>query len=453
VQPSEGQDSCKECTLEGKIRTNNEAHTACIDNKALLSTSMVIVMFNKGVALSLAFAAAVVFLALAAAVHKMKAKYSSDFPSSNSLASLEIHQVIVKSALPGFSFGSEVVLIWGMMTEARGLGGAMMVFRLLHPITAIVLTYALYAPGRFYILPEYLREMIRKAPLHEGFMQMNVPPVGLLLLASACDVSVLQLMPWEENRFYTQSIGYPSMDLMLICMSVKMVQSLVSVVCQCAYLTFNSDLNDPTMSYQARALFGLSIGVSVVTLIMGGVILLLKWALLKKLSKEMEEEAKEVAKLKESTIEFADVYKGKDEEEGMNGGIGRVANPMHSAAMSQLRAAREDNAELRNNNAELRGQNARLKERLREHGTLEDGDDFEVEENTATLSIPQQDDVQADESNAIRATDAATVPLAGFDDIPGGGGSLDRQTQPRPQPQTSRATAENDTVEVSVEEL
>ena len=151
-QPAQGQDSCKECALEGKIKTNNEAHTVCIDNKAPLSTTMVIAMFNKGVALSLAFFIAVVFLALAVAVHKMKAKYSSDFPSSNSLASLEIHQVIVKSALPGFSFGSEVVLIWGMMTEARGLGGAMMVFRLLHPITAIVLTYALYAPKR-YILP------------------------------------------------------------------------------------------------------------------------------------------------------------------------------------------------------------------------------------------------------------------------------------------------------------
>merc|ERR1711871_1340200 len=101
--------------------------------------------------------------------------------------------------------------------------------------------------------------MKHKAPLHEGFMRMNVPPVALLLLASACDVSVLQLMPWEESKFYTQSMGYPSMDLMLICMGVKMVQSLTSVVCQSAYLIFNNDLSDPTMSNQARALYGLSI--------------------------------------------------------------------------------------------------------------------------------------------------------------------------------------------------
>jgi len=157
------------------IKTNNAAHTVCIDNQALLSTSMVVVMFNKGVALSLAFTIAVVFLALAVAVHKMKAKYLlSDSPSTQSLGSLEIHQVALKSALPGFSFGSEMVLIWGMMTEARGLGTAMLVFRLLHPITAIVLTYARYAPKRFYVLPQYFREMVRKVPLHQDFMLKNV---------------------------------------------------------------------------------------------------------------------------------------------------------------------------------------------------------------------------------------------------------------------------------------
>ena len=62
VQAQEGQTSCKDCALEGKIKTNNAAHTTCIDNQALLSTSMVVMMFNKGVALSLAFSAATVFL-------------------------------------------------------------------------------------------------------------------------------------------------------------------------------------------------------------------------------------------------------------------------------------------------------------------------------------------------------------------------------------------------------
>jgi hypothetical protein len=308
-------------------------------------------MFNKGVALSLAFAVAAVFLTLAVAVHKMKAKYLlSDSPSTQSLAGLKIHQVVLKSALPGFSFGSEMVLIWGMMAEARGLGGAMLAFRLLHPITVILLTYALYAPGRFYALPESLREMIHKAPLHEGFMRQNVPPVGLLLLASACDVSVLQLVPWEESNFYTQSMGYPSMDLMLVCMGVKMLQSLVSFVCQTAYLTRKSARNDPMRSNQARALFGLSIGLSVVTLIMGAVILLLKWALLKKVSKEVEEEKER--KEKDGGLELGDVYKSS-KEEGLvaeDASIPATENPLHSAVMDIVK---QKDAELEAKEREL----------------------------------------------------------------------------------------------------
>ena len=120
----------------------------------------------------------------------------------------------------------------------------------------------------------------------------------------------------------------------------------------------------------------------------------------------------------------------------MDGGIERVDNPMHSAAVSQLR---EDNAE-------LRGENARLKERLRQHGTLEDGDD--TKEDTAIMSIPQQDALEAGEANTTPSTDEATSRLAGFGKISGEIKSLERKTN-----QTSRATAEKETVEVSVDEL
>ena len=72
----------------------------------------------------------------------------------------------------------------------------------------------------------------------------------------------------------------------------------------------------------------------------------------------------------------------------MDCGIERVANPMHSVAMSQMR---EDNAQ-------LRGENARLKERLRQHGTIEDGDDSEMEEMeemaATTMTVPQQPTIE-----------------------------------------------------------
>ena len=81
---------CKECTLEGKIKTNNEAHTLCIDNEALKSSSVVEAMFTKGVGLSLAFGIGALFVDLAAAMHHMKTGYSATVEQDKKLGALEL---------------------------------------------------------------------------------------------------------------------------------------------------------------------------------------------------------------------------------------------------------------------------------------------------------------------------------------------------------------------------
>ena len=156
----------------------------------------------------------------------------------------------------------------------------MLAFRMLHPLTMILLICILFIINDAN-LPERLRNMVRMSRLNEKFVRKNVAPVGLLILASGCDVTMLQLMPWEQSRFYEESMGYPCFDLMIVCMVVKTLQSLVSVICQIGYVWKNSDLSDPTMSTQAKILFALSITLSTVTLIMGVMMLMLKWALLR----------------------------------------------------------------------------------------------------------------------------------------------------------------------------
>jgi hypothetical protein len=50
---------------------------------------------------------------------------------------------------------------------------------------------------------------------------------------------------------------------------------------------------------------------------------------------------------------------------------------------------------MREDIAELREENARLKERLRQHGTVEDEDDSETEEMAATtMTVPQQQTIE-----------------------------------------------------------
>merc|ERR1711871_1639224 len=361
VQPNEGQVSCNDCSLESKIKTNNAAHTFCIDDQALLSTSLIELMFNKGVALALAFIIAAIFLSLSMAIHYMKAKFLSEATGEDGLAGLEIWQVVLKSVLPGFSFGSEVVLIWGLMTEAQGIGGVMLAFRLLHPCTMTIVAIVMFVSDAAY-MPERLRKMVRMSRFNEKFVRKNVPLVGMLLLTTGCEVTMVQLMPWQQSRFYEESIGYPCFDLMTVCMVVKTLQSFVSVICQAAYMMIDSDLSDPTMSIQARILFSLSIALSMVTLIMGVMTLSLKYALLRKVADEEEQEAErkrkqeeegkkrreeEQQEQEESGLEMGDVYGKSNEELAMDS----IPNPMHSAALEMVEKQKE---EIEKQNEELR---------------------------------------------------------------------------------------------------
>ena len=67
-------------------------------------------MFTKGLALSLSFSITGVFVLLGGVIHFTKSKYTA-----GDLGTLAAQWL--KSALPGFSFGSEAFLIFGIMTE------------------------------------------------------------------------------------------------------------------------------------------------------------------------------------------------------------------------------------------------------------------------------------------------------------------------------------------------
>jgi hypothetical protein len=336
VQPKEGQESCKECILEGKIKTNNEAYTECIDNEALMSSSVVEAMFTKGVGLSLSFGVAALFVCLAGAMHYMKMGYNKN--AEHKLGALGVPQVVLKSAMPGFSLGSEVVLIMGMIPAAPYLGWAMLAARVLHPCSVFVLTISMFVPDSA-CLPAYFRNMMLKSPLGQEFTRRKVPAVCVLLLASGCDCTMLQLMPWLESTFYQESMGYPSLDLMLLCMVIKTAQSLVSVICQAIFIFEKSNLDDPLMTTQAKILFGMSIALSAAQLIMGLMMLLVKWSVLKKVDVE---EAQDQQSTAAASLELGDLYKAP--AGGEDGDVQRWSfhNPIHSNAIEMVKKKDEE---------------------------------------------------------------------------------------------------------------
>jgi hypothetical protein len=87
----------------------------------------------------------------------------------------------------------------------------------------------------------------------------------------------------------------------------------------------------------------------------------LKWALLKKVSKEMEEEQEK--ERKDDGVELGDVYKSREQGLGAEGAIPATDNPLHSAAMDLVK---QKDAELHAKDDELHAKNDELHAKERE---------------------------------------------------------------------------------------
>ena len=220
---------------------------------------MIETFYSSGVALSGAFAMTGGFVAVAAMMQVMRER-------NPSLARLTRLEMVINSIFPGFSFGSELFLVIGMWIEDPALGASMFIFRLMHMVGAILLVVATYGKKRLAGNFDWLvRDVSRlREKIDDGFSSTNTYFVACVTILGLCDITMLQFLPWKASRFYTLSEGFPSLGMMKLCLMIKMVQSAVSVICQITYLAKTSDLNDPTTTAQAKALFGMNIVVSTV---------------------------------------------------------------------------------------------------------------------------------------------------------------------------------------------
>ena len=284
-----GSSSCKPCKEFGSFMTSNGDSTGCEVDNALANEELIVIMFQKGVALSMSFSISAAFILVCGymQIHKERAK--------DDIGQLDRMQVVFKSALPGFSFGSEMFLIFGMWREAPGIARTMLAFRLLHPLLLVYIMCVVFSSGR---VKETLTLYSPQAKLWRTYMHMDIaremlPTVSVVTILCMGDITLVQMLPWKRSVFYTESKGFPSLSLLQLCSSVKTLQSTVSMVCQISYLAANSTLDNPTTTPQAKALFGLNICVSIATVVMGLVMLFLRGSLLE------TTERKSVANVKE----------------------------------------------------------------------------------------------------------------------------------------------------------
>ena len=320
-QPQSGTAECLSCKERNNIFTNNAEHTDCVVDSTLLSSSLIESLFSNGAALYIAFAISAIFTLICGFMQMMREK-------ADGLGQVNRFQVVMKSALPGFSFGSEMFLVAGMLYQAPGLAALMILFRLLHPITIAFIMACLF--GDVDMTKKVVADSEKwKGLAHFEFAKANIPAMVGITLLSMCDVTIVQMMSWKENEFYKDSHGFPSMSMMKLCLGVETTQSIVSVICQLVFLVSYNDINDPMMSTQAKILFGLNIFTSMITVIVSLVMLFMKQMLLKQ------------EKRQSAIMELGNIYDDNDRGSAYD-------NPLH----------------IQNENIDLRTENNELKEKF-----------------------------------------------------------------------------------------
>ena len=383
VQPDEGQTSCKECALEGDMKTNNEARTSCVDSDALQqsSFSVVDVLFADGTVWVGAILIASLFVAGAAVLTYYREK------EPLRLASLSRPQALYYSFLPGFSFGSWVFLVATVAAKDTALAVIMSLSRCLHFAGGILIVLTLFGDEGFGlhlsgVSPYMQRLASQRKHVDSVFVRENVYVVEMASLLSLCDVTMFRFIPWAKSEFFKQSEGFPSMTMMNLCLTIKSVETLTSVICDIIYLSLyldnDSDNNSGSVpseqEQQTQALFVLNIIFGVGTIVMDLLVLCVRRGVLTDLKEETSSSSPSPSPSSSSSspeqpsgIELEDVYGGNSVEvptaaPSDHDHVPETTNPMHAAALrlevqqhkEALEAMNATNEELRKEIESLR---------------------------------------------------------------------------------------------------
>ena len=334
-QDKAGQTACMSCKSLGSTMTSTADRAGCVVDQGLealglvAQSSMVEALFSKGAAIYGAVIIAVGFTSLAGLLQYKKETNKSK------LAVLPRPIVALKSFLPGFTFGSEIFLILGVMEEWPGVGATMLLFRLSHTVVGAAILLALFGPVSMATRFEFIMEgsTTLKKRVDEQYIRENIPFIGMLIVLCLCDVTMLQFMPWKHSKFYTESKGFPCFSVLQVCLVTKALQAFVSAVCQMSFLVANASLSEPTMNAQGKALFILNIVISTLGVVLGLFMLCLKERFLRSVESAEAEEASDEAE----AVGIHDLY-GSSGGHGDEVVVGTV-NPLSRPAAAETAEA------------------------------------------------------------------------------------------------------------------
>ena len=161
-------------------------------DEALVNEELIVTMFNKGVALSISFSISAVFVFICGFM-QLKREAAQEY-----IGQISRLQVIFTSALCGFSFGSEVFLIFGIWRETQAIAGVMLVGRLLHPLLLIYILCVMFLSDN---VKNILTSCMPQAKLwgshlHKDFAREVLPIVAVIIIVCVGDISLVKMLKW-----------------------------------------------------------------------------------------------------------------------------------------------------------------------------------------------------------------------------------------------------------------
>jgi hypothetical protein len=415
-----------ECNGAGQIGSADG--TACEEDPAftaLAGLTMMEALCEKGAALIGAFAMTALFAAVVGAMQYKKHdsnKANKDSENkTNTLAVLPSQMVAIKACLTGFSFGSELFLLYVILGKAPGLAAVMIIFRLSHMVVAGTYITVLFGSSG---VSAWLEDkgVVKKATtlpslLSEDFCRANMSLLSGVVLLSMVDCSMMQFLPWKASLVYTESQGFPSLQLLRWCLGTDTVQATVSVLCQIIFLATSSSDSVPSTSGQLKALFAMNITTTVLGSVWGLTILYTKESLLSGLESEGEDDGNKnrgvgrgVGEAKNGLVVVNDGDKEEEREFGVADVYGydcdgkaemaSVVNPMLAAGTAGKRLSKDVYSDARTQISKLSERRASLELKLDEALAQTSRIECEnalLEEDNARLESESERDLRAAE--------------------------------------------------------
>jgi len=70
------------------------------------------------------------------------------------------------------------------------------------------------------------------------FAREILPVVAVMIIFCMGDITLVQMLPWKRSIFYTESKGFPSMSLMVLC--VERQNNSINSQCYLPNIIFSS---------------------------------------------------------------------------------------------------------------------------------------------------------------------------------------------------------------------